>query len=208
MMDYRRKLSYVLIILFGVLVLDQLLKFYVKTSFPLDGGFEIFGLNWAQIKFTENYGMGFGLEVGGKVGKLVLGIFRILAGTGLLYYTIKSVKEDKKFAFVISLALITAGAIGNIIDGLFYGVLFSESTTLTTAKFLSEEGGYSSFFDGHVVDMLYFPIIETHWPEWVPLVGGELFKFNNYIFNLADLSITIGVLWIIFLGAFSKKFSL
>lgn len=207
-MDNRRKFTFILLLMIGVLILDQALKFYVKTSFPLDGGFKILGLDWAQIKFTENYGMAFGLELGGKVGKVLLGVFRILAGSGLLYYTYKSLLDNKRFSFVISLALITAGAIGNIIDGLFYGVIFSKSTTLTTAGFLSEKGGYSSFFDGHVVDMLYFPIIETHWPDWIPFVGGELFKFNNYIFNLADLSITIGVVWIIFLGAFSKKFSL
>lgn len=207
-MDKRQKLTLIVALMILVLILDQALKFYVKTSFPLDGGFRMLGLDWAQIKFTENYGMAFGMELGGKTGKILLGVFRILAGSGLLYYTFKSLKEDKRFSFVISLALITAGAIGNIIDGLFYGVLFSRSTNITTAEFLPEEGGYSTFFDGHVVDMLYFPIIETHWPEWMPFVGGELFKFNNYIFNLADLSITIGVIWIILLGAFSKKFTL
>jgi len=207
-MNHRRKMMIIGILILVVLIVDQALKFYVKTTFPLDGGFRMLGLDWAQIKFTENYGMAFGLELGGKAGKIILGVFRIIAGSGLLYYTYSSLRQDKRFSFVISLALITAGAIGNIIDGLFYGVIFSESTTITTASFMPEEGGYSTFFDGHVVDMFYFPIIETYWPEWVPFVGGELFKFNNYIFNFADLSITVGVIWIIFLGAFSKKFSL
>ncbi|MBT8276768.1 MAG: lipoprotein signal peptidase [Bacteroidia bacterium] len=207
-MIHRRKMLYIGLLIAAVLIIDQALKFYVKTSFPLDGGFKMLGLDWAQIKFTENYGMAFGLELGGKAGKIILGVFRILAGSGLLYYTYKSLIQEKRFSFVVSLALITAGAIGNIIDGLFYGVIFSESTGNTTAEFLPKEGGYSTFFDGHVVDMFYFPIIETYWPDWVPFVGGELFKFNNYIFNFADLSITIGVVWIILLGAFSKKFSL
>ncbi|MCW5518566.1 lipoprotein signal peptidase [Aureitalea sp. L0-47] len=207
-MNNKRKTLSIGLLIALVLILDQAIKFYVKTSYPLDGGFNMFGLDWAQIKFTENYGMAFGLEFGGRAGKIFLGVFRILAGSGLLYYTFKSLKDDKRFSFVISLALITAGAIGNIIDGLIYGVIFSRSTTQTVAEFLPEDGGYSSFFDGHVVDMFYFPIIDTYWPDWVPWVGGEVFRFNNYIFNFADLSITIGVIWIIFLGAFSKKFSL
>lgn len=208
LMNQRRKLLYMGLLIAAILILDQALKFYVKTSFTLDGGFNMLGLDWAQIKFTENYGMAFGLELGGKAGKIILGVFRILAGSGLLYYTYKSLVDEKRFSFVISLALITAGALGNIIDGLFYGVIFSESTRNTIATFLPEDGGYSTFFDGHVVDMFYFPIIETHWPDWVPFIGGELFEFNNYIFNFADLSITVGVIWIVFLGAFSKKFSL
>jgi len=204
-MNQKRKLIYITLLIVLVIVIDQALKFYIKTTYPLGGGFEIMGLSWAQIKFTENYGMAFGMEFGGKMGKMVLGVFRLLAGAGLFYYTYISLLGGKKKSFVISLALITAGAIGNIIDGLLYGVLFSKSTNITTAQFLPAEGGYSSFFDGHVVDMLYFPIIEAWWPDWMPFVGGELFEFNKYIFNIADLSISIGIIAIVISGVFAKK---
>lgn len=204
-MNHKRKLIFIILLVVSVILIDQALKFYIKTTLPLGGGFEIMGLTWAQIKFTENYGMAFGIEFGGKIGKMALGIFRIFAGAALFYYTYKSVVSGKTKSFVISLALITGGAIGNIIDGLFYGVLFSKSTNITTAKFLPAEGGYSSFFDGHVVDMLYFPIIEAWWPDWIPFIGGTLFEFNRYIFNLADLSITIGLIAIIISGVFLKK---
>jgi signal peptidase II len=116
-----------------------------------------------------------------------------------------SALNSKSKSFVIFLALITAGAIGNIIDGMFYGMLFSESTFKDVAILLPESGGYSSFLDGHVVDMLYFPIIDTWWPEWVPFIGGQIFEFNKYIFNLADLSITVGVFGIIVLEGFLRK---
>ncbi len=204
-MNQKRKLIFIFLLVVSVILIDQALKFYIKTTFPLGGGFEIMGLSWAQIKFTENYGMAFGMEFGGKTGKMALGIFRMLAGTALVYYTYKSIVIGKRKSFVISLALITSGAIGNIIDGLFYGVIFSKSTNITTAKFLPAEGGYSSFFDGHVVDMLYFPIIEAWWPNWVPFVGGTLFEFNRYIFNIADLSITIGAIAIILSNLFLKE---
>lgn len=204
-MKISRNLVFVTILIVIVILIDQIVKFYVKTTYPIGGGFEIFGLSWAQIKFTENYGMAFGMEFGGKTGKILLGVFRIVAGAALLYYTYTSAMAKRSRAFVVSLALITAGAIGNIIDGLFYGVIFSESTNNTVAEFMPSEGGYSSFFDGHVVDMMYFPIIETWWPEWVPVVGGQLFEFNKYIFNLADLAITMGVIGIIILGFFGKK---
>lgn len=200
-----KRVKWVVAIILLVIFLDQALKFYVKTNFALGDGFEMLGLNWAQIKFTENYGMAFGMEFGGQAGKIALSVFRVIAGGVLMYYTIKTARSVSKNNLVFSLALITAGAIGNVIDGLFYGLIFSESTGTKVASFLGSEGGYSSLFDGHVVDMLYFPLIDTTWPEWMPFFGGESFEFNRYIFNLADLYITIGVIAMIFIGFTSKK---
>ncbi len=204
-MNNSQRVKWVVVLILGILILDQVLKFYVKTNFELGGGFSILGLDWAQIKFTENYGMAFGMEFGGTIGKIILSIFRVLAGGVLMYYTIKTARNVSKNSIVFSLGLITAGAIGNVIDGLLYGILFSESTPSKTAQFLGPEGGYSSIFEGHVVDMLYFPIIDTTWPEWLPFIGGEGFAFNRYIFNLADLYITVGVIAIIIIGFRSKK---
>lgn len=204
-MNNSQRVKWVIALILVVLVLDQALKFYVKTNFALGEGFLIFGLDWAQIKFTENYGMAFGMEFGGSAGKIALSIFRVIAGGVLMYYTIKTARSVSQNSIVYSLGLITAGAIGNVIDGLFYGILFSESTPSKTATFLGPEGGYSSLFDGHVVDMLYFPMIDTTWPEWMPFVGGGSFEFNRYIFNLADLYITVGVIAIIVIGFRSKK---
>ena len=200
-----KRVKFIMLLVLLVVALDQLLKFYIKTNYALGDGFNLLGLSWAQIKFTENYGMAFGFEFGGKLGKIALGGIRFLAGLALLYYTYVTALNNNKKTFAIFLALITAGAIGNIIDGMFYGMLFSESTFQDVAVFLPESGGYSSFLDGHVVDMLYFPIIETWWPEWVPFLGGQLFEFNKYIFNLADLSITVGVFGIIVIEGFLRK---
>jgi signal peptidase II len=200
-----KRVDIIILLILFIITLDQLLKFYVKTNFALGDGFNILGLSWAQIKFTENYGMAFGFEFGGKLGKFALGGIRFLAGLVLLYFTYVSALNNKSKWFVFFLAFITAGAIGNIIDGMFYGILFSESTVQDIASFLPQGGGYSVFLDGHVVDMFYFPIIETTWPQWIPILGGQLFEFNRYIFNLADLSITVGVFGIIVLEGFRKK---
>ncbi|MEN1784313.1 MAG: lipoprotein signal peptidase [Bacteroidota bacterium] len=187
-----------------ILLLDQVVKFYVKTTFTLGDGIKMFGLDWAQIRFVENYGAAFGMELGGKVGKYILTVFRLVAGGMLFWFTYDQFLKNKGRFFVISLAMITAGAFGNIIDGLFYGVLFSDSSQ-GVAEFLPSAGGYSTFFDGYVVDMFYFPIIDTHWPEWVPKYGGRRLIFNQFIFNVADVAITTGTLGIVFASFRSKK---
>lgn len=200
-----KKFQFIIILIFFIIALDQLIKFYVKTSFILGDGFKIFDLPWAQIKFVENYGAAFGMELGGKAGKIALSFFRLFAGVSLFYFTHKQFVLGRHKIVIYSLALITAGAFGNIIDGVFYGVVFSDSTN-TVAEFLPANGGYSTFFDGHVVDMFYFPIIDTYWPNWLPGIGGKRLVFNNYVFNLADAAITIGVVVIIFFySSFEKK---
>lgn len=189
-------------LIFAVLLIDQLSKFWIKLNMTLGQEFRIMG-DWFIIHFTENNGMAFGMEFGGEFGKLALSLFRILAvvliGYGLHYM----VKHKYNQGFILCVGLILAGALGNIIDSTFYGVIFSESSWYDKAVFLPESGGYSSFFHGKVVDMLYFPIIQGNFPSWVPIWGGEDFLFFRPVFNIADTAITLGVVLILI---FQKKY--
>jgi len=156
---------------------------------------QIFGLDWALIHFVENNGMAFGLSFGGEYGKLALSIFRIIAVGFLGYYLSVLIKQKEAFGLLASFALILAGAMGNILDSAFYGMIFSESPYHGGyAELFPEGGGYSTFLHGKVVDMLYFPMFSGHYPDWFPFVGGNNFLFFKPVFNIADSSITIGVL--------------
>jgi signal peptidase II len=183
------------IILFGVLFLDQLVKILVKTNMVLGQELNVIG-NWFKIHFTENYGMAFGLEFGGDYGKIILSIFRIVASGFILWYIIKLVQKNESKGLIIGLTLILAGAIGNLIDSAFYGMIFNESY-FQPATLFPPEGGYSSFLKGRVVDMLYFPIIDTTLPDWLPFWANKHFLFFRPVFNLSDSAITIGVLYIL-----------
>ncbi len=189
------KKSILLIIL--ILVLDQTIKIWIKTSFYLGEEIPVLG-HWFFLHFTENNGMAYGLEIGKSWGKLFLSLFRIFA-VGLLGYILWKLYEKKaaRQGFTLSLSLIFAGAVGNIIDSLFYGLIFNESQFYQVAKFLPADGGYSSFLHGKVVDMFYFPLIHTHYPSWFPVWSGQEFIFFRPVFNLADASITIGVFLIL-----------
>ncbi len=155
----------------------------------------IFGLTWAFIHFVENNGMAFGISLGGKVGKLALSLFRIGAVAFLIYYMRKLYRAGAGPGVLICFALILAGAIGNIIDSVFYGIIFSESPFHGgLAEIFPEEGGYSSLMHGKVVDMLYFPMVDTYLPDWVPFWGGESFQFFKPVFNVADSSISTGII--------------
>ena len=179
------------IIILLVLLVDQTLKFWIKTNMYLGQEFHIAG-DWFIIHFTENNGMAFGLEFAGEYGKLFLSLFRIVAVIGIGWYLNELVKEKAHRLLIISMSLILAGAIGNIIDSTFYGVLFS-SSDFRLAEFMPAEGGYATLLHGKVVDMFYFPIFKGFLPEWVPFWGGDYFIFFRPVFNIADTSISIGV---------------
>ncbi len=152
------------------------------------------GLSWAKIHFVENEGMAFGLSFGGLTGKYILSIFRIIMVVFLFYILCNLIKHKETYGLIISFSMIIAGALGNIIDSMFYGLIFSESYFHGgLATMFPPEGGYGSFLTGKVVDMLYFPMIDTVLPEWMPLWGGERFEFFRPVFNIADSAITVGV---------------
>lgn len=152
--------------------------------------------NWFIIHFTENNGMAFGLEFGADIGKLILSVFRIVAISGIAWYLVKIYKKHAPTGVIVCVSLILAGAIGNILDSAFYGMIFNESYN-EIASFMPEGGGYAPFLFGKVVDMLYFPLVEGFLPNWIPIWGGEYFIFFRPVFNIADSSITVGVLTLI-----------
>lgn len=182
-----------------VLVIDQTLKFYIKMNFPLKGGFNIMGLEWAQIHFIENPGMAFGMKWGGVTGKYILSIFRIIMVGFLIYILRDIIRQKASKGLQFCFALIIAGAIGNIIDSAFYGLIFEASKTHTpnVAQLFPEGGGYAPFLQGKVVDMFYFPMINSEYPEWFPWLGGDSFQFFRPVFNVADSAISVGVVMII-----------
>lgn len=185
-----------LLVLGALLVIaDQVIKVLVKTNMTLGESIHVFG-DWFQILFIENEGMAFGMKFGGAVGKFLLSFFRIILFGGLVWWIGRLLKKgDTPAGVTVGLAMIAAGALGNIIDSLFYGLIFTESTYMTVAEF---GGGYAPFMFGKVVDMFYFPIIDTTFPEWMPLIGGNPFRFFAPVFNFADSCVTCGALYLIF----------
>ncbi|MFP4064541.1 MAG: lipoprotein signal peptidase [Bacteroidales bacterium] len=190
------------VIIPGILLIDQVSKILVKLNMTLGQSIPVFG-DWFQIYFTENYGMAFGLEFSGEYGKLFLSILRIVAVIAIGWYIYHLVRKKASSGLIACISLIMAGAIGNIIDSSFYGLIFSESHFNQVAEWFPDEGGYGTFLHGQVVDLFYFPIIRGTIPEWIPYRGGEPFIFFRPVFNVADSAITIGVLIMII---FQKKF--
>ncbi len=181
-----------LAIIFLILIVDQVLKFWIKTNLALGDEIVVFK-NWFILHFVENNGMAFGFEFAGEYGKMFLSVFRILAVFAIGWYLFRLVKQkDIPFGFIASISLIFAGAIGNIIDSMFYGLIFNHSFGQVASLF-PDGGGYATFLHGKVVDMLYFPLISGNYPSWVPIVGGTDFLFFRPVFNIADSSITIGI---------------
>ena len=176
------------LIVVGVLLVDQLIKIWVKTNMTLHEQIEI--LSWFKIVFIENNGMAYGMEIGSK---LVLSLFRVVAISVLGYYIIGQVKLQARWGYLVCLSMIFAGAVGNLIDSMFYGLVFNASSEFYTSYFVPFGTGYASFLMGNVVDMFYFPLIVTTWPDWVPFVGGNPYVFFSPVFNFADASISVGV---------------
>ena len=184
------------LLIVSILLVDQVLKFWIKTTMCIGEDIPVFG-NWFLIHFVENPGMAFGWELGGQVGKLILSLVRLVAIVAFIWYINTLIKEKAPNGFILCVSLILAGAIGNMIDCAFYGLLFGESTFTSVAGFLPESGGYAPLLYGKVVDMLSFPILHGTYPEWIPFKGGEEFLFFRPVFNIADSAVTIGVLSII-----------
>ena len=177
-----------LIILLSILIVDQVSKILVKTNMTLHESIEIF--SWFKIMFIENNGMAYGMELGSK---LLLSLMRFVLIAILVQYVLRELRNNSRWGYIVCLVMIVAGAVGNMIDGMFYGVVFDASTPYTVSTFVEPGDGYSSFLYGKVVDMLYFPIIDTVLPDWVPFYGGEPYVFFSPVFNIADSSISVAV---------------
>lgn len=173
-----------------ILIIDQISKFYIKTHFQLND--EYFIASWFKILFVENEGMAWGTKIPGDYGKIILTLFRIGILPLIGYWLYDAVKSKASKILIVAIALIFAGAFGNIIDSVFYG-LFFDSSLGQVATFMPENGGYGTFLHGKVVDMLYFPLWKGYLPEWLPIWGGDYFTFFNAVFNVADTAISTGV---------------
>lgn len=193
------KKSILLIIL--ILFVDQLIKIWIKTHMMLGEEIQLFG-KYGMIHFTENNGMAFGMELGGNWGKLILSVFRLAAVGAIGYYMWYLIKNKAHQGLVLCIAAIMAGALGNILDSVFYGVIFNDSY-YQVASLFPQGGGYSTWLQGRVVDMYYFPLLQGHYPQWVPFLGGDQFIFFRPVFNTADSAISVGVAIILL---FQKRF--
>ena len=176
------------LIVIAILLIDQAIKIWVKTSMALHESIHV--TDWFYITFIENMGMAFGMQLGSKI---VLSLFRVVAIAALSYYLHLEVKRQARTGYIVCMAMVLAGAAGNLVDCMFYGLVFNESSPYYVSYFVPFGTGYAPFLMGKVVDMFYFPLIETEWPSWMPFVGGEHFVFFSPVFNFADASISVSV---------------
>jgi len=186
-----------ILIIFSILLVDQVLKIIIKTNMTLYEQIPVFG-NWFFIHFVENRGMAFGMNLPGGSGKLILSLFRLVAIGAITWYLVHLIKIRAHGGLLITMSMVLAGAVGNMIDSSFYGMIFSESTTFRPAEIFPEGGGYDTFLHGNVVDMFYFPVITGVYPDWFPRVGGQSFVFFRPVFNIADASISVAVVILLF----------
>jgi signal peptidase II len=196
------KLRSAVLLILLIIIVDQSLKIWIKTTYPFGHVMNLFGQPWARLYFIENEGMAWGWKFGGEWGKMILTLFRLIAVLFGSWYLTKIVKQNYSKGFIICAALIYAGALGNLIDSMFYGLLFEETTYSHVARMFPAHG-YAGFLHGRVVDMLYFPMVHSNFPKWLPVIGGEDFEFFSPIFNIADASISIGVIALLL---FQKRF--
>ena len=198
------KKAYIIAIV--VLLIDQISKIYIKTHFVLRESVNVLGLEWFEINFIENEGMAWGAQIPGSYGKLILTLFRIVAVVAIGWWLQDSVKKKHSSFLIVPIALILAGAFGNIIDSVFYGIIFDQSTVNHVATLFADKP-YGTLFHGKVVDMFYFPIWHGTLPSWLPIWGGQEFSFFNAIFNVADAAISVGVIILILFNkrAFAKS---
>ena len=180
------------LIVLAVLLIDQVIKIWVKTSMTLHESIHV--TDWFYITFIENNGMAFGMQLGSKV---ILSLFRLIAISALGYYIWLEVRRQAKTGYIVCLSMVLAGAAGNLIDCMFYGLIFNASSPYYLSYFVSFGTGYAPFLMGKVVDMFYFPLIETEWPTWMPFVGGDHFVFFSPVFNFADSCISVSVVWLL-----------
>ena len=180
------------LIIVAILLVDQAIKIWVKTSMALHVSIHI--TDWFYITFIENMGMAFGMQLGSKI---ILSLFRVVAICVLGYYIRNLVRQNARTGYIVCLAMVLAGAAGNLIDCMFYGLIFNESSPYYLSYFVPFGSGYAPFLMGKVVDMFYFPLIETEWPTWMPFVGGEHFVFFSPVFNFADACISVSVVWLL-----------
>jgi signal peptidase II len=200
---YIVKGKHVALLILAIILADQSLKFYIKTNYYLGEEHNIIG-NWFRLHFVENEGMAWGWQFGGDFGKIILTLFRLVAVILGTFYLRNIVRKNYHWGFIICASLIYAGALGNLLDSMFYGLMFSASEPFLVAQLFPSGGGYTTFLHGRVVDMLYFPIIsDAKYPSWFPFWGGEDFEFFRPVFNLADASISAGVIALLI---WQKKF--
>lgn len=175
-----------------MLVIDQVVKIWIKTTLPIGGDIPLIG-EWCRLHFVENEGIAFGVSFGDSFGKAFLTLFRLVASVVIVFILIRQLKKNAPYSLLISITLILVGAVGNLVDSCFYGVIFNESTYDQVATLFPDGGGYAGFLFGKVVDMFYFPMFHWTWPDWVPAVGGQSAEFFNAIFNVADSCVCVGV---------------
>lgn len=207
------KLRSVVIIIVAIIIVDQALKIWIKTSHPTGEVVRVLGMDWFRLHFIENPGMAWGWKFGNETGKVVLTLFRLAAVIFGTWYLGRIVKQKYRRGFIVCAALIYAGALGNLIDSMFYGMIFDKGLHYIPSMSdyqgyegiasLSFSDGYASFLHGSVVDMLYFPMFDGKFPDWLPFIGGDEFEFFSPIFNIADASISVGVITLLL---FQKRF--